>query len=132
MTGNKCGRVGRQRLEVVPALGRGWVHSPSVGTGWTKLSCPQVSEQMNKASHNSGSSLANATRFCLVVQSLQLSRRQQVLRLHLRMHFDSRRFSPPRKMLLEGPALLPPQVGKVKLPTHLTRWPVTVQAPGKG
>eukprot|EP00971_Amphidinium_carterae_P186754 3707080-Amphidinium_carterae.1 len=55
----------------------------------------------------------------------------QRLRLRLRMQLCSKRFSPLRKSFLEGPALLPPQVGEGELPSHLTRLPVTVQAPGK-
>eukprot|EP00971_Amphidinium_carterae_P189862 3768710-Amphidinium_carterae.1 len=48
------------------------------------------------------------------------------------MRLCSKRLSPLRKAFLEGPALLPPQVGEVKLPAHFTRLPVRVQAPGKG
>eukprot|EP00971_Amphidinium_carterae_P321781 6396184-Amphidinium_carterae.1 len=55
-----------------------------------------------------------------------------VLRLRLRMQIRNRSFNSLSEVLLEGPALLPPQVGKVKLPFHLARLPVTVQAPSKG
>eukprot|EP00971_Amphidinium_carterae_P149626 2966485-Amphidinium_carterae.1 len=48
------------------------------------------------------------------------------------MRLCSKRFKPLHKVLLEGPALLPPQVGKIEFPTHLARSPVTVQAPGEG
>eukprot|EP00971_Amphidinium_carterae_P128326 2542330-Amphidinium_carterae.1 len=44
----------------------------------------------------------------------------------------SRRIRPPREGLIEGPALLPPQVGEIKFPMRFARLPVTVQAPGKG
>eukprot|EP00971_Amphidinium_carterae_P049943 984300-Amphidinium_carterae.1 len=48
------------------------------------------------------------------------------------MQFCSRRLIPLRKMLLEGPALLPPQVREIEFPPHLSRLPVAVQALGKG